>query len=147
DMGMASLPGFLSLNVSYTKLFEFKAQEFAGGETQEFAGTLARGGQFDWRAVTTLRYGVSNWAVALNVRLLPSIENAVYVTDPDTLIAGAGGYDVWGLVGNFDLSSRLSIGLGIDNLFNRQPEKVGAGQTINIAAVNGGGTRTYNGSG
>ncbi len=147
DMGLPSLPGFLSLNFSYTKLFEFKAQEFAGGETQEFAGTLGRGGQFDWRAVTTLRYGTSNWDVALNVRLLPAIENAVYVTDPDTPIAGAGGYDMWGLVGNFDVTRNLSIGLGVDNLFNRQPEKVGAGQTINIAAVNGGGTRTYNGSG
>ena len=39
DMGLASLPGALSLNVSFTKLFEFKAQEFVSwldaGERQD----------------------------------------------------------------------------------------------------------------
>ena len=36
---------------------------------------------------------------------------------------------------------------GIDNLFDREPERVGAGQVQNIAAVNGGGQTVLNGSG
>jgi iron complex outermembrane receptor protein len=150
DMGLQSLPGSLSLNVSYTKLFEFKAQEFAGGAINEYAGTLGtatRGSQFDWRTITTLRYGVSNWDVALNWRHLPAIENSLYATDPATTVQGAGAYDMFGLVGNIDVARSLSIGVGVDNLFDRQPERVGAGQVVNIAAVNGGGTRTYNGAG
>jgi len=146
DMGM-DLPGFLSLNVSYTKLFEFKAQEFNGGPTQDYAGTLARGGQYDWRMVSTLRYGASNWDVGLNVRLLPAIKSVQYATDPNTTVGGAGGYDIWGLVGNMDISDRLALGVGIDNLFDRQPERTGWGQVVNVAAVNGGGQVVYNGAG
>lgn len=54
---------------------------------------------------------------------------------------------MFGLVGNFDVTRNLAVGVGIDNLFDRQPERYGAGQVINIAGVNGGGTRTYNGAG
>lgn len=147
DMGMESLPGFLSMNVSYTKLFEFKAQEFAGGGIVDYAGTMSRGGQYDWRTVTTLRYGTSNWDVGLNWRHLPAIKHANYATDPNTLVQGSGAYDMFGLVGNFDVTRNLAVGVGIDNLFDRQPERYGAGQVINIAGVNGGGTRTYNGAG
>ncbi len=147
DMGMASLPGFLSLNVSYTKLFDFKAQEFAGGSTVDYAGTMSRGGMFDWRTITTLRYGASGWDVGLNWRHLPSIRHANYATDPDTLVQGAGAYDVFGLTGNFDINGNLAVGVGVDNLFDRQPERYGAGQMINVSPTNGGGSVTYNGSG
>lgn len=147
DMGMETLPGFLSLNLGYTKLFEFKAQEFNGGPTQDYAGTLARGGQFDWRLVSTLRYGTSNWDVGLTTRLLPAINSVQYATDPNTTVGGAGGYDIWGLVGNMDISDSLSVGVGIDNLFNRQPERTGWGQVVNVQSVNGGGQVVYNGAG
>lgn len=150
DMGFDSLPGFLSVNVSFTKLFEFKAQEFAGGSTIDYAGTLAappRGGLFDWRTVTTLRYGTAGWDVGLNWRHLPPIENAVYATDPATAIEGAGSYDVFALTGNFNMTDQLAVGVGIDNLFDRLPERIGAGQVINRGAINGGGTTTYNGAG
>src|SRR5690606_36289062 len=86
DMGMASLPGFLSMNVAYTKLFEFKAQEFAGGGSVDYAGTMSRGGQYDWRTITTLRYGTSNWDVGLNWRHLPAIKHANFATDPNTVV-------------------------------------------------------------
>jgi iron complex outermembrane receptor protein len=147
DMGMPSLPGSLGMNVSYTKLFKFEAQEFAGGATVDYAGTMNRGGLFHWRTVTTLRYANQGWDVALNWRHLPAIKHANYATDPDTVIQGAGSYDMFGLAGNFNISHRLALGVGVDNLFDRQPERYGAGQVVNIAPINGGGTRTYSGAG
>jgi outer membrane receptor protein involved in Fe transport len=147
DMGLPSLPGSVSLNVSYTKLFEFEAQEFAGGATVDYAGTFNRGGLFDWRTVTTLRYANSGWDVALNWRHLPPIKHANYATDPTTVVQGSGAYDIFGLVGNVNVNSRLAVGIGIDNLFDRQPERYGAGQVVNVSAVNGGGTVILNGNG
>ncbi len=49
DIGLASVPGRVSANIAFTKLFSFKAQEFPTTPLLENAGTLARGGLFDWR--------------------------------------------------------------------------------------------------
>jgi outer membrane receptor protein involved in Fe transport len=147
DMGLESLPGTLGLNVSYNKTFEFKAQEFSGEPALENVGTLARGGLFDWRTVTTLRYSNSGWDVALNWRHLPSIRSSNYVTDPTTIVQGAKSYDVFALTGGWDITSSFSVSGGIDNLFDKEPNRVGAGQVFNIPVENGGGTTVVNGSG
>jgi outer membrane receptor protein involved in Fe transport len=147
DLGLAELPGTLGLNVSFNKLYEFKAQDFVGGAIQENAGTLARGGLFNWRSVTTLRYSNSDWDLALNWRRLPPVRSATYVTDPATTIRGANGYSVFALNGNWDISKQFALSAGIDNLFNVAPERVGAGQVINVLAANGGGTTITDGAG
>ena len=146
DLGLASIPGALSVNVSYTKLLEFKAQEYATQIPLENAKTLARGGMFGWRTVTTARYSNGNWDVALNWRHLPPVRNSLYVTDPLTTVRGAGEYNVFGLTGNWELSKVWALTLGIDNLFDRQPERVGAGQIQTIAAQNGGGQTVLSGA-
>jgi outer membrane receptor protein involved in Fe transport len=147
DMGLGSLPGALSINMSFTKVFNFEAQDFKGGAVLENVGTLARGGLFDWRSVTTVRYSNTNWDVGLNWRHLPSILSSNYVTDPATTVQGAGSYDIYGLTGNWNLTKALAISGGVDNLFDRQPERIGAGQVINIAASQGGGSTITNGAG
>ena len=147
DFGLDSVPGYVGLNVSYSKLFKFEAQEFVGGTTLENAGTLARGGLFDWRMVTTLRYTLDTWDLGLNWRHLPAVLSANYVTDPATTVQGAGSYDVFALTGNWNINEHFAITAGIDNLFDAQPNRTGAGQVINITAANGGGTTVTNGSG
>ena len=147
DLGLSNAEGRLGVSMTFSRLFEFKAQEYATAEPLENAGTLARGGLFDWRLMTTVRYSASNWGVALNWRHLPSVKSSQSVTAPDTPIQGAGSYDVFGLIANWNISDRLLLTGGVDNLFDREPERVGAGQVQNIAAVNGGGQRVLNGSG
>lgn len=146
DLGF-NAPGSLALNMSVSRLFEFKAQEFPTAQPLENAGTLARGGMFDWRMVTTLRYMHNNWDLALNWRHLPAVDSAQKVTDPTTSIKGADAYDIFNLTGNINLSETLAISGGIDNLFNADPERIGAGQVLNISGVNGGGTVVLNGAG
>jgi iron complex outermembrane recepter protein len=147
DMGLASLPGALSLSLSYSKTFEFEAQEFVGGQVLDNVGTFARGGLFDWRTVTTLRYSNDAWDVGLNWRHLPDIKSANFVTDPTTPVQGASAYDIFALTGNWNISRQFSVSGGVDNLFDRQPPRTGAGQIINIPAANGGGTTIVNGNG
>jgi len=148
DLGLERAPGSLALNMSFSRLFEFKAQEYATATPLENAGTLARGGLFDWSLLTTLRYSSGgNWSAALTWRHLPDVESAQSVTDPETPIQGAGSYDVVRVTGNWNVTDTLSLSAGIDNLFDREPERIGAGQIQNIAAVNGGGQTVINGSG
>ena len=145
DIGLASLPGHLSANIAYTKLFSFKAQEFPTAPLLENAGTLARQGLFDWRSITTLRYMMPTWNVGLEWRHLPSAKNQNFVTDPTTPVQGAGKYDLFGLTGEWNATDNLTFSGGVDNLFNREPEKIGIGQITNIAATSGGGTTIADG--
>ncbi|MET0280192.1 MAG: TonB-dependent receptor [Steroidobacteraceae bacterium] len=149
DMG-TSLPGAVSANLSYNKTFHYKAQDYPTQAPLENTGTLGSGARpalYDWRLVTTLRYSLSTWDVALNWRHLPSIKSFNFVADPATTVQGAGAYDMFGLTSNWNLSRSLSVSAGIDNLFDRDPERVGAGQIQTITAANGGGSVVLNGSG
>ncbi|MEJ1963168.1 MAG: TonB-dependent receptor [Gammaproteobacteria bacterium] len=146
DIGLSSLPGNLSANLSYTKLFSYKAQEFPTAPLLENAGTLARLGLFDWRSVMTVRYTLPTWGAGLNWRHLPSVKNSAYVTDPTTTIQGAGAYDVADLNADWTLTENFAISGGVDNVFDRQPERVGAGQVTTIAPGSGGGTTVSDGA-
>jgi iron complex outermembrane recepter protein len=145
DIGLSSLPGRVSANVAFTRLFSFKAQEFPTAPLLENAGTLARQGLFDWRSITTLRYMMPTWNVGLEWRHLPSAKNQNFVTDPTTPVQGAGKYDLFGLTGEWNATDNLTVSGGVDNLFNREPEKIGIGQVTNIAATSGGGTTIADG--
>ncbi|MDR2216342.1 MAG: TonB-dependent receptor [Nevskiaceae bacterium] len=138
DLGMPNMPGSLMFNLAYSKLLEFKAQEFAGGNVLENAGTLARGGLFDWRLNGNLAYSAGNWTVGLNWRHLPSVKSTQFVTDPTTTVQGTGSYDIFGLTGNWDINDKVTISGGVDNLFDREPNWTGAGQVFNIPLENGG---------
>ncbi len=52
---------------------------------------------------------------------------------------GAGAYDLFGLTGEWNATDNLTVSGGVDNLFNREPEKIGIGQVTNIATASGGG--------
>ena len=62
-------------------------------------------------------------------------------------MGGANAYDVFNLTGNWSITEAWSISGGIDNLFDRHPPRIGAGQVFNIAAENGGGQTISNGNG
>ena len=96
DIGMQSLPGSLGVNVSFNKLFEYKAQDFPPAAPLENKGTLGSGARpalFDWRVVTTIRYVNGSWDAGLNWRHLPPIRSNNYVSDRNTTVQGADSYD------------------------------------------------------
>ncbi len=83
DIGLASLPGRVSANIAFTRLFSFEAQEFPTAPLLENAGTLARQGLFDWRSITTLRYMMPTWNVGFEWRHLPSAKSSELRDGPD----------------------------------------------------------------
>lgn len=132
DLG-SDLPGALSLSLSFNKLLKFGSQSFPTSPMLENKGTLARAGLYSYRALTTLRYTVPEGDIALTWRRLPSIRSAMYVTDPLTPYAGASSYSLFNLAGTWRLSEMVGVTLGIDNLFDRDPNRVGAGPLDNGA--------------
>ncbi len=130
DIGLASVPGALSFNLSLNKLLKYDAQDFPTQAPRANEGTLAEGGQFSFRAVTNLRYSVGPANIGLMWRRLPSVRGTTYVTDPTTTIEGAESYNIFNLSGGYNFGSAVQITGGIDNLFDKEPNIVGAGQVV-----------------
>jgi iron complex outermembrane receptor protein len=137
DMGLRSVPGNFGVSVQATILDKFDTQVTPTSPIIENQGTFAEGGQFGWRLNTTLRYSVSDWNVNLMWRHLPSIHDASYARNPNTTIYGVNSYDIFDLFGGWDITGRLTVRAGVDNLFDRIPPVVGANPPLN---ANGGNT-------
>jgi outer membrane receptor protein involved in Fe transport len=133
ELGFERVPGALSLELSLNRLLEFGSQSFPTSEVRENRGTLSRLGLFTYRALTTLRYATSRADVALEWTRLPSVRNQNFVTDPLTQFAGAESYSLFDLSAGWSASSALRVLVGIDNLFDRDPNRVGAGPANNGA--------------
>ncbi|MBX5459931.1 MAG: TonB-dependent receptor [Steroidobacteraceae bacterium] len=133
ELGLPRVPGSLALSVSLNRLLEFRSQDFPTAEVLENAGTFARGGQFDYRALTTLRYQSGTASIALNWRRLPAIRSQAYVTDPNTPNPGTESYSVYNLSAGWRVTPAISLTAGIDNLFDRDPNRVGISPTNNGA--------------
>jgi outer membrane receptor protein involved in Fe transport len=129
DIGLRRLPGLLSLDLLLNKLITFKSQDFPTQQPLENAGTLARGGLFDYRTITTLQYALGNAHASLSWRHLPGARSAVFVTDPTTAVPGSRSYDILDLAGGFSVGERLTFTLGVDNLLDRDPNRTGTGPT------------------
>jgi len=129
-MGLSAIPGALNINASANILFEYKQQAFAGAPFVSYKGTLEQL-SYDYKLFGTVTYLWDHGSVGLRGNYLPKIDPSpnsapgVYATDPHVQ---------FDLFGQYQINSALEIRAGIDNLFNAQPEIVGA--TASNAASN-----------
>jgi outer membrane receptor protein involved in Fe transport len=123
DMFGHGLPGSVGFNVSGTRLLSYKEQTAPSAAIVERDGT---GTYFRWRTVTGLSYMVGPASVQLQWTHLPSIKNATAATQPSTTILPTENYERFNLSASYEFSKMLSMRLGVDNLFDRQPPLVGA---------------------
>lgn len=123
DMFGHDLPGSLGFNVSGTKLISYEQQTAPTAAINELDDT---GTYFSWRTVTGLSYEVGPANVRLQWTHLPGIKNAVAASQPSTTILPTGKYNLFNLSGGYAFSDTFSMRLGVDNLFDREPEIVGA---------------------
>ncbi|HEU4625038.1 MAG TPA: TonB-dependent receptor, partial [Steroidobacteraceae bacterium] len=138
ELGFEHVPGTLSLDILLNKLLSFESQAFPTSAVVENEGTFIRDGSqsrgiFAYRAFTRLGYTHGAADVALTWRRLPSIRSANYVADPNTPFAGADSYSVFNLAADWRASEVMQLTAGIDNLFDRDPNRVGAGPGNNGA--------------
>jgi outer membrane receptor protein involved in Fe transport len=94
-------------------------------------GTSLNNGAYDYRTFTTINYGRDKWNLALRWRHLPTAIDASQaginsniaagLTAPGTRSTELGAeesYDVFDLTGGFEISGKVQLRYGIDNLFD-----------------------------
>ena len=68
--------GHLNLNSVINFLSYYRDQVSPADKFVDSTGTLARGGQYDFRTFTTATFSQGDWSAGLRHRFLPSIEDA-----------------------------------------------------------------------
>jgi len=122
DLGLASLPGSLGVNLAATYLDSFETQDLPTAPIVENAGTLAQGGQYRYKTYLTTTYSVSGVSASLRWRHLPSAHSAARATQPNTPFQGPSHYDIVDLNGTWEISESYQLRFGIENLFDTDPE-------------------------
>jgi outer membrane receptor protein involved in Fe transport len=71
-------------------------------------------------------YAVGSANVELQWQHLPTIENSIQASQPNTTVLPTRQYNLFNLSAGYDFTERFSARFGVDNLFDRQPPVVGA---------------------
>jgi outer membrane receptor protein involved in Fe transport len=145
DMGMASLPGALSVNLAVTYLDEFKFQEIANAPVLDYTGTVGgigtnNNGQFRYKTYLTTTYSVGGISASLRWRHLPSAHSAAYAQNVNTPFQGPDHYDVFDLTGNWEISQTYQVRFGVENLLDKDPEVTNSNPTAGGSFTTGQGT-------
>jgi iron complex outermembrane recepter protein len=133
DMFGHDLPGALGFHVSGTWLISFKQQTAPTAAIVQLDGT---GSYYSYRTLAGVSYGVGPASVELQWTHLPSIENSIAASQPTTTILPSGKYDLFNLSAGYEFTRNFSMRLGVDNLFDRQPQIVGAQPGVTDGAGN-----------
>src|SRR5690606_6542540 len=118
-------PGRMGINSVVNFLDYYRDQVSPGDPFTDSTGTLAEGGQFDYRTFLTATYSQGAWSAGLRHRFLPSVHSAAYANAPDTTIQGASSYHSLDAFGSVRVSDRISLRGGIDNVLDLKPRIVG----------------------
>ncbi|MET0293345.1 MAG: TonB-dependent receptor [Steroidobacteraceae bacterium] len=121
--------GSAYFNNQVSILTEFTTQTTPSTAPIEWKDTLGQGGQFKYRWNSTLGYnfdGALMPGVGLRMRYLPSVKDATYATNPTTNVYPVSSYANFDLFGSISLFGKWQLRGGIDNLFYKKPNVVGA---------------------
>jgi iron complex outermembrane recepter protein len=130
DLFGHNLPGSLGFQVAGTWLMSFKQQTAPTAAVVQLDGTGGTGNPtgsyYSYRTLTGVSYAVGPASVELQWTHLPSIENSIQASQPNTTVQPTPKYNLFNLSVGYDFSRKISARLGIDNLFDKQPPVVGA---------------------
>ena len=118
DMGSGTFS--VTSNMNFLDTYEY--QIAPGDDIIDAAGTLDRGGLFEFQALTRFGYAWDNLNFGLSWRHLDGAEAAAAAQSPTTTQQGPGAYDVFNLNGGWVIGDRYDLRFGVDNLFDTDPE-------------------------
>jgi iron complex outermembrane receptor protein len=134
--------GSFSINSVVSVLNEFLVQDSPTEPFREYKGTISTPpanplteGQFDYRLNNTFAYafGGGKANVGLQWVYLPDAKDVSSVRPPARVL-GVDSYSLFNLFAGYQISERLSLRGGIDNLLNEDPPVVGRDPGTNPAA-------------
>jgi outer membrane receptor protein involved in Fe transport len=127
DIGLAFMPGGMSINSQVTIPTERKVQASADAEIVDYVGTLGCGlgldcSGYDYQIFTTFNYFVGPWSASLRWQHKPSIDAAAVATDPDSKERGVwNSYNLFALSGSYRVNDTLTVRAGVENLLDNDP--------------------------
>ncbi len=138
DLGLG-LPGSLSVNFIMNYLDKFEVAATPGADFLDYKGTtgVATTGftQFEYKTFATLGYALDDMSVGLRWRHLPEVDDVSIVTNPNSTIRPVDAHDEVDLFGRWRLSETVELRGGVDNVFDADPEIVGANPPGGIGAI------------
>ncbi len=118
-------PGKVNLNSTLSYLDKYTYQQAAGAPTIDATDTLDQGGQFKYRAQSTVSYMWGNFDAGLTWHYLSSIQDSSKSTNPASTVLGVGSYSTFSFKAGYNMD-KYSFRFGIDNLLDKAPLVVGA---------------------
>lgn len=143
-------PGQVSVNSLLNVLIDLESAELPTDPLTDFAGTFGptqnglNGSAYDYQAFSTVTYILDRFEVGLRWQHLPSIDSEIAATNPNTTITGASAYNLYDLVGRYQVGDTVSLRFGVENLFNEEPPITDRDPAAVFPALPGGTFNTNN---
>lgn len=131
-------PGRIGVNSNVNYLISKKSAELDVLPLVEYTGTFGptqnglNGNSYEWRSLTEVSYTLEDLRLAVRWQHLDSIESEASAT-LDSGVTGAPAYDLFDLLGNYQVKDNIHLRFGIENVFNEEPPLT----LINTAATDG----------
>ena len=154
DMGLASIPGGIGLNITGTVLDKYKTKQSPASYDPviDWKGSLGpslqgfNAGSYDYRLLTSLSYNLPSLGASLRWRHYPTVDVAgkaserAIIANNARVVAGGGGtllsytpitnvevssYNVLDLSGYWTINDILSLRFGVDNIMDKGPPTTG----------------------
>ncbi len=120
--------GTLSLTVNASWVLGYDVQVAPSLPAFSYKDSIGSqfGAQYKYKTITNLGYAVGPASVNLSWRHLPKVRHNSLVTNPASTTESTSSYELFGLNGRWSINDTWSVRGGADNLFDRQPVRVGA---------------------
>lgn len=121
----------LDVNTQWSWLAKFDVQTIPGGAFAHYAGTVGGtangqpGSLPKWKGATTMSYRDPGLTIGLRWRHLGAMESASKATNPTSTTPGQSAYDIFDAFSSIKIADRFGLRAGVNNLFDRDPPRLG----------------------
>lgn len=123
-----------STGVGYSK--NYSVQTLPETPFQEYGGTNTIGASYpEYKALTTIGYGIGDASISFRWRYQNAMQDVTSVTTPANPGLGVPTYNLYDLVGVFDINQRWQLRAGITNLTDEESVFVSSSQTSTDTSV------------
>lgn len=142
--------GTVFTNINFNYLDAYEVQAISGGAITDYAGTVGAtigsppyGSQYRWKLYTNLGYSVGPASLSLAWRHLPGSKHFALATTPSSAQLSTPSYDQIDLSARWSITPSIGVRLGVDNVLDKDPLKVGVIPGVTAAAGLTDPARTY----
>lgn len=143
-------PGTFNINSVINVLLEMESAELPTDELTDYVGTFGpsenglNGSSYDFQTLTTFGYNFNALSFSLRWQHLPNIDAENAATNPQTTIQGADSYNLFDLLGRYQVANNLNLRFGIENALNEEPRLTGRDPAAQLPSLPGGSYDTNN---